>query len=267
MLPPVPSGFTCLLIVARTPPSLVFAIARKCLETVAPTTEQRLPREIPPSQAVGIQGRDAVELSEPAGVCVTEQSPVPNAVVARPLCRVKECPGAKVLLSDMWFVAACGARKFSPPSSSNSEERTLPAVCGTSCFRCSQGQWQLFIPAFHSFSVVRLCASTSARNCAPRCASCFPCCLPLLSWALLFLPSEALQLTDIRGPGLTCFMRSSWKTMQAVRFTCLLIIGRTPPECLNFGCPVPDTSLERALWDTAQSTLLSVSQLTFDPSQ
>ncbi|XP_077500194.1 uncharacterized protein LOC144110991 isoform X2 [Amblyomma americanum] len=68
-----------------------------------------------------------------------EESPVPNAVASRPLCRVKECPGAQVLLSDMWFVAAYGARKFSPPSSSNSEERTLPAVCGTSCFRCSQG--------------------------------------------------------------------------------------------------------------------------------
>ncbi|XP_077500196.1 uncharacterized protein LOC144110991 isoform X4 [Amblyomma americanum] len=69
-----------------------------------------------------------------------EESPVPNAVASRPLCRVKECPGAQVLLSDMWFVAAYGARKFSPPSSSNSEERTLPAVCGTSCFRCSQDE-------------------------------------------------------------------------------------------------------------------------------
>ncbi|XP_077500198.1 uncharacterized protein LOC144110991 isoform X5 [Amblyomma americanum] len=32
-----------------------------------------------------------------------EESPVPNAVASRPLCRVKECPGAQVLLSDMWF--------------------------------------------------------------------------------------------------------------------------------------------------------------------
>ncbi|KAK8775571.1 hypothetical protein V5799_031077 [Amblyomma americanum] len=69
-----------------------------------------------------------------------------------------------------------------------------------------------------------------------------------------------------RARTLHCFMRSSWKTMQAV-FTCLLIISRRPHECLNFGCPIPDTSLERALWDTARSTLLSGSQLTFDPSQ
>ncbi|XP_077500920.1 uncharacterized protein LOC144111482 [Amblyomma americanum] len=67
----------------------------------------------------------------------------------------------------MWFVFAYGARKFSPPSSSNSEERTLPAVCGTSCFRCSQGQWKAFIVVFHSSSlgIIRLCASDTMAPC------------------------------------------------------------------------------------------------------
>lgn len=52
-----------------------------------------------------------------------------------PLCRATD-----LLVGGIWFAVAYGARKFSQSSSSSTEEWTLPAVCGTSCFRRSQGQ-------------------------------------------------------------------------------------------------------------------------------
>ncbi|XP_077498428.1 uncharacterized protein LOC144109479 [Amblyomma americanum] len=148
----------------------------------------------------------------------------------------------------MWFVAAYGARKFSPPSSSNSEERTLPSVCGTSCFRCSQGQWKAFIVVFqirlghhpslrfkYYDAMPARCALSASRTRAysqeaprcgvsswhlARCDSCLRCkfvhvpCLLVLC-ARLFLTSPAAARYALTR-AFQCFTQSARKTLQAV---------------------------------------------------
>ncbi|KAK8775570.1 hypothetical protein V5799_031076, partial [Amblyomma americanum] len=246
LLAPVSSGFTCLLIVARTPPRLVFAIARKCLETVAPTTEQRLPREISPSQAVGIQAKVSDNFSFPYSTTPASATSLPalrlqreTAYTSMPahhlscahprkkdlpcgvsswcVARCDSCGAAMTQMladsdftvlhamiteeyasrvgqasqprvahtisglprvffslnaasSHKWFTCLLTVRRTRPELVFVIPRKCLEAVTPTTD-RPTTTEGNISEPGRRhpSFSVVRLCASTSARNCSPRC--------------------------------------------------------------------------------------------------
>ncbi|KAK8789007.1 hypothetical protein V5799_021216 [Amblyomma americanum] len=111
----------------------------------------------------------------------------------------------------MWLVAVHGARKFSPASSSNSEERTLPTVCGTSCFRCSQGLFG-FLNCF-SPAAQRL---QSRSLSPPRCAH---SSIPALNPTALVHSARNVIWTDMIVAGRASSLDTRSRVIRQLKFS------------------------------------------------